>query len=51
MELQIASIIIAAAGIMVSSFSLGFSVRGLLTPSKRNDGDDKGNDADDDSDR
>lgn len=50
-ELQIASIIIAAVGIMVSSFSLGFSVRGLLTPSKRNDRDDESNDADDDSDR
>lgn len=51
MELQIASIIIAAAGIMVGSFSLGFSVRGLLTPSKRNDRDDESYDADDDSDR
>lgn len=48
-ELQIASIIIAAAGIMVGSFSLGFSVRGLLTPSKRNDRYDESDDADDDS--
>lgn len=51
MELQSASIIIAAVGIMVGSFSLGFSVRGLLTPSKRNDRDDESYDADDDSDR
>lgn len=42
------SVIIAAAGIAVGSFSLGFSVRGLLNPSKRNNRNDQSNYADDD---
>lgn len=47
MELETLVIIIAAIGIAVGSFSLGFSVRGLLTPSKRNDGHDQSDNADD----